>query len=178
MWLSAVGGCRHEAPPASAIASTPSSSPTAGDVGASRGYPAAPVSRRGDLLEIVGEIEVPLGSRLQLAQAAADAAARNELAKAIAVAVATLELDIARTDGQEVTRFGAEVAQAFISGLPPAEHRIHKRLDGPGGGALQVIAIFRLPLAAARDLLVRGLGSGASAQPQADRMLASFPEAR
>ncbi len=66
----------------------------------------------------VGMTEVPGTSRLQAAYALVDAVTRAELAKAVAVAITSLELDITRSDAApELERSETEATRALLPRL-------------------------------------------------------------
>lgn len=94
-----------------------------------------------------GTVEVPGDSRLQAAFAMVDAITRAELAKAVAVAIVSLESDIQRDDAAPVLEsFHSEVTRALLPTAGPMTHS-WQRVRRGNEVVLRLWACTRLPRA-------------------------------
>jgi hypothetical protein len=86
------------------------------------GPPSATVVAEGEEIVAYGFAEVPAKSRMQAAEALANAKARSELLAMVRAGVADVQRDFQSNDSQQVERITAQVASGVLPGLSPARH--------------------------------------------------------
>jgi hypothetical protein len=134
--------------------------------------PGLPLARGADDVVITGVAEVPADSRMQAAWLLAEAVARSELAKAVAVGVTELAIEVQNEGGTlQADRLGSEVTSLMLPGLPPASHAWAKLRRGETT-VLLLGARYVMPLADLERALGAALRSAAGGPELARRLAA------